>query len=46
VPFQAIKSTKKEGKTWLTIDTTKDALKSAPGVSFDKIKGVWIVKEK
>jgi sporulation protein YlmC with PRC-barrel domain len=46
VPFQAIKSTEKEGKTWLTIDTTKDALKSAPGVSFDKIKGVWIVKEK
>ncbi|SFK85793.1 PRC-barrel domain-containing protein [Methylocapsa palsarum] len=46
VPFQAIKSTEKEGKTWLTIVTTKDALKSAPGVSFDKIKGVWIVKEK
>jgi sporulation protein YlmC with PRC-barrel domain len=46
VPFEAIKATEKESKTWLTIDATKDALKSAPGVSFDKVKGVWIVKEK
>jgi len=46
VPFEAIKATEKESKTWLTIDATKDALKSAPGVSFDKVKGVWIVKDK
>ena len=46
VPFEAIKASEKENKTWLTIDATKDALKSAPGVSFDKFKGVWIVKEK
>ena len=46
VPFEAIKATEKESKIWLTINATKDALKSAPGVSFDKVKGVWIVKDK
>ena len=46
VPFEAIKATEKESKTWLTINATKDTLKSAPGVSFDKVEGVWIVKDK
>ncbi|WGJ13256.1 PRC-barrel domain-containing protein [Methylocapsa sp. D3K7] len=46
VPFEAIKATEKDSKIWLTINATKDALKSAPGVSFDKVEGVWIVKDK
>lgn len=46
VPFEAVKATEKGNKIWLTIDTTKDELKSAPGVSFDKVKGIWMVKEK
>ena len=46
VPFEAIKATEKESKIWLTINATKDTLKSAPGVSFDKVEGVWIVKDK
>jgi sporulation protein YlmC with PRC-barrel domain len=46
VPFEAIKATEKESKIWLTINATKEALKSAPGVSFDKADGVWIVKNK
>jgi sporulation protein YlmC with PRC-barrel domain len=45
VPFDAIKVTEKNNKIWLTIDATKDALKAAPSVGFDKVHGIWIVKE-
>ena len=32
VNFSAVKKTMKDNKTYLTLDTTKDALKSAPGI--------------
>jgi sporulation protein YlmC with PRC-barrel domain len=41
VPFDAIHATEKEGKWYLTMRATKDALKNAPGYKFDKVKSTW-----
>ena len=42
VPFAAIKHTLKDKKIYLTMDTTKDALKAAPGVKYDKERTSWV----
>jgi sporulation protein YlmC with PRC-barrel domain len=42
VPFSAVKQTTKNNKMYLTIDTTKDALKSAPGFKYDSDKTAWV----
>jgi sporulation protein YlmC with PRC-barrel domain len=42
VPFSAIKHTMKDKKIYLTMDTTKDALKSAPGFKYDREKTTWV----
>ncbi|MGN6748971.1 MAG: PRC-barrel domain-containing protein [Xanthobacteraceae bacterium] len=42
VSFSAIKPTKKNDKTYLTLDTTKDALKNAPGFKYDRGSGSWV----
>lgn len=42
VPFNAVKPTTKNNKTYLTMDTTKDALKSAPGFKYDRDKTAWV----
>jgi sporulation protein YlmC with PRC-barrel domain len=42
VPFAAIHAEMKDGDWYLTLDTTKDALKSARGFSFDKGKAAWV----
>ena len=34
----------KDGSWYLTLDTTKDALKSAPGLTYDKTKTAWVPK--
>ena len=36
-PFQAIHATMKDNKWWLVMNTTKDALKTAPGYKYDKV---------
>lgn len=41
VPFNAVHGTRKDGKWWLTMNTTKDALKSAAGYKYDKTKTTW-----
>lgn len=41
VALDAISLTKRKNKTWLTINTTKDAVKNASGYSYDKKDGVW-----
>jgi sporulation protein YlmC with PRC-barrel domain len=46
VPFDAIKPTKKDNKTYLTMDTTKDALKAAPGFKYDSDKTAWVPDKK
>ena len=46
VPFSAVKTTKKNDKWWLTLDETKDDLKSAPGFKFDKASTAWVPDRK
>ena len=46
VPFNALKLTEKNGKRYLVMDTTKEALNSAPGYTFDRTKKEWIPAKK
>jgi len=46
VPFNAIHLTEKNGNRYLVIDTTKEALQSAPGYTYDRTKGVWVPASK
>ena len=41
-PFQAIHATMKDNKWWLLMNTTKDALKTAPGYKYDKDSTMWV----
>ena len=41
-PFQAIHATMKDNKWWLVMDTTKDALKTAPGYKYDTSSTMWV----
>jgi sporulation protein YlmC with PRC-barrel domain len=42
VSFNTVKSTMKDNKVYLTMNTTKDALKSAPGFKYDRDKTAWV----
>src|SRR5262245_10609402 len=42
VTFGAVKHTTKDGKVYLTLDTTKDALKAAPGLKYDRTSTSWV----
>src|ERR1700759_2965873 len=42
VPFNAVNATEKNGKWYLTMNTTKDAMKQARGYTYDKAKATWI----
>jgi sporulation protein YlmC with PRC-barrel domain len=42
VPFNAVKHTTRDGKVYLTLDTTKEALKAAPGLKYDRNATTWI----
>jgi len=42
VPFSAVKHTLKDKKIYLTMDTTKDALKAAPGFKYDRERTSWV----
>jgi sporulation protein YlmC with PRC-barrel domain len=42
VSFNAVKETMKNNKVYLTMNTTKDALKSAPGFKYDSDKTAWV----
>jgi hypothetical protein len=42
VPFSAVHAAEKNGKWWLTMNATKDAMKAAPGYKYDKAKANWI----
>jgi sporulation protein YlmC with PRC-barrel domain len=46
VPFTAVKTEKKNDKWWLTLDQTKDDLKSAPGFKYDKASTTWVPDNK
>src|ERR1700739_1358276 len=42
VSFNTVKATKKDNKIYLTMNTTKDALKSAPGFKYESDKTAWV----
>jgi sporulation protein YlmC with PRC-barrel domain len=42
VSFNTVKATKKDNKIYLTMNTTKDALKAAPGFKYDRDKMAWV----
>jgi sporulation protein YlmC with PRC-barrel domain len=42
VDFNAVKPTTKNDKVYLTMDTTQDALKKAPGLKYDRNKSTWV----
>jgi sporulation protein YlmC with PRC-barrel domain len=42
VPFTAVRRTMKDNKAYLTLDTTKDALKNAPGLKYDRTAMTWV----
>jgi sporulation protein YlmC with PRC-barrel domain len=42
VSFNTVKATKKDNKLLLTMNTTKDALKAAPGFKYDSTKTAWV----
>lgn len=46
VPFNAIHVTEKNGQRYLVIDTTKEALQSAPSYTYDRSKGIWVPASK
>jgi len=46
VPFSAVKHTMKDKKVYLTMDTTKDALKAAPGFKYDRERTSWVPDSK
>ena len=41
VPFSAIQASERDGKWRLTMNTTKEALKSAPGFKYDRSRATW-----
>lgn len=42
VPFSEVKGSLKNGRWYLTMDTTKDALKTAQGWKYDRTKTSWV----
>jgi hypothetical protein len=42
VDFNSVKPTTKNDKVYLTMDTTQDALKKAPGLKYDRSKSTWV----
>jgi sporulation protein YlmC with PRC-barrel domain len=42
IPFTALKLTEKNGKRYLLMDTTKEALNKAPGYTFDRTAKQWV----
>lgn len=41
-PFEAIRATQKGSESYLVMNTTKDALKSAPGYKYDRNTTKWV----
>jgi sporulation protein YlmC with PRC-barrel domain len=46
VPFNSVKTTKKNDKWWLTLDQSKDDLKNAKGFTYDKASTGWVPEKK
>jgi len=42
VPFSSVRASEKNNKWYLVLNTSKEALKNAPGFAYDKSKTAWI----
>jgi sporulation protein YlmC with PRC-barrel domain len=42
IPFSDVRASKKNNKWYLVVNTTKDALKTAPGYTYDKTTTTWL----
>jgi sporulation protein YlmC with PRC-barrel domain len=42
IPFSALHASEKNNKWYRVLNTTKDALKTAPGFTYDKTKTTWV----
>jgi sporulation protein YlmC with PRC-barrel domain len=43
IPFSDVRASEKNNNKWyLVLNTTKDALKTAPGYTYDKTKTTWL----
>ena len=42
VPFSSVRASEKNNKWYLVLNTNKEALKNAPGFTYDKTKTAWI----
>jgi hypothetical protein len=42
VPFSSVRAGEKNNKWYLVLNTTKEALKTAPGFTYDKTKTTWM----
>ena len=42
VPFSSVRASDKNNKWYLVLNTNKEALKNAPGFTYDKTKTAWI----
>jgi sporulation protein YlmC with PRC-barrel domain len=42
VPFSSVRSSEKNRKWYLVLNTNKEALKAAPGFAYDKTKTTWM----
>jgi sporulation protein YlmC with PRC-barrel domain len=42
IPFSAVHASEKNNKWYLVLSTTKDALKTASGFTYDKTRTTWI----
>ena len=42
IPFSDLRASEKNNKWYLVLNATKDALKTAPGYTYDKTKTTWL----
>jgi sporulation protein YlmC with PRC-barrel domain len=42
VPFSSVRASEKNNKWYLVLNTNKEALKGAPGFTYDKTKTAWV----
>ena len=42
VAFPSLKVAERDGKRYLVLDTTKEALQAAPGYTYDRSKSAWL----
>jgi sporulation protein YlmC with PRC-barrel domain len=42
VPFSSVRAVERNNKWYLVLNTTKEALKAAPGFTYDKAKTTWM----